>query len=484
MDEPNPLQMTATNNKKAKTPFHVFILGAGPAGLGAGHELTRRKVHCKILDKNEIVGGLARTHQFEGFRFDVGPHRFFTKNDTVNRVWRDVLGADLLEVPRLTRIYCHKRFFYYPLKATNALIGLGVCRSLAAFCSYVFARLFYRNREARSFEEWITFHFGRRLYETFFKTYTEKVWGIPCSQIGAEWAAQRIRGLNLWKVVKTAFIGNRGNIRTLADHFLYPRRGAGMLYEKMAELICASGGKICLNTTVEQIERDGMRLTALRCSDQRTFAVEAGDHVLSSLPITEFVEKLTPPAPQEVREAAARLRYRDHITVNLLHYGNNPFPDNWIYVHAPEMQMARLTNYANFSKEMAPAKNAHGLAAEYFCFRTDPIWKMADKDLIQLATDELNRMGLMQQGSVAGGFVVREKNAYPTYYVGYDSSFDIVRDYVRKLTNANMIGRGGMYKYNNQDHALLSGLLAARNLLGEANDPWSVNDEDEYLEDS
>lgn len=476
--------MTTTTNKKAGAPAHVFILGAGPAGLGAGYELTRHHVPCTVLEKNGIVGGLARTQSFQGFRFDVGPHRFFTKNATVNQVWHDVLGADLLEVPRLTRIYCRKRFFHYPLKAFNALVGLGPVRSLKAFCSYVFARLFYRRRQARSFEEWITIHFGRQLYETFFKSYTEKVWGIPCTQIGAEWAMQRIRGLNLWKVIKTALLGNRGNIRTLTERFLYPRRGAGMLYEKMADLISAGGGRIALDETVEQIERDGMRLTAIRCSNNRTHVVEAGHHVLSSMPITEFVQKLTPAAPPEVLAAAAQLRYRDHITVNLLHAGDNPFPDNWIYVHAPEMRMARITNYANFSQEMAPSRKDHGLAVEYFCFRTDPIWSMADNDLIQLAMGELDQIGLVPKGSMTGGFVVREKDAYPVYYAGYHPSFDVIRNYLRQLTNVDMIGRGGMYKYNNQDHALLSGLMAARNLLGETNDLWSLNEDDEYLEEN
>ncbi|MBI5830163.1 MAG: FAD-dependent oxidoreductase, partial [Chloroflexi bacterium] len=222
-----------TTDRTHHRPSHVLILGAGPAGLGAAYELSRHDVPCTVVDKNDIPGGLSRTLTYQGFRFDVGPHRFYTKHETVNRFWHEVLGPDFIRVPRLTRIYYRDRFFHYPLKPLNALAGLGVGRSAAAFASYLHARLFQRRLEAKSYEEWITIHFGRRLYEAFFKTYTEKVWGIPCSQIGAEWAAQRIRGLNLWQAVKDALFGNSGRIRTLTNHFHYPRHGAGMLYEKL-----------------------------------------------------------------------------------------------------------------------------------------------------------------------------------------------------------------------------------------------------------
>lgn len=464
-------------------PGHVLILGAGPAGLGAAYELARHHVRCALLEKHTMVGGLARTLTYEGYRFDVGPHRFFTKNDTVNRFWHKVLGADFIRVPRLTRIYYLDRFFYYPLKPFNALLGLGVGRSVAAFASYLHARIFLRGREARTFEEWIVGRFGRRLYEAFFKTYTEKVWGIPCSQIGAEWAAQRIRGLNLWQAVKNAFFGNSGKVKTLTDYFHYPRRGAGMLYDKMADYIRAAGNPIQLGTGVEAILRKGDRVTAIRCAGGRQFDVDPGDHVLSSIPLTEFVAKLTPAAPPEVLEAAARMKYRDHITINLLYQGDNPFPDNWIYVHSARVQMARLTNYANFSPDMVPAPGCHGLGVEYFCFREDAIWQKSDDDLIKLAIEELTLMRLIKPENVRGGFVIRELDSYPAYYAGFQPYYETIKRYVRSLTNVQMIGRGGMFKYNNQDHAVLSGLLAARNLVGERHDLWEINAEDEYLEE-
>jgi protoporphyrinogen oxidase len=465
-------------------PNHVLILGAGPSGLGAGYELSRHGVACTVLDKNDRVGGLARTFVVKGFRFDVGPHRFFTKDSLINELWHRVLGKDFILVPRLTRIYYRNRFFHYPLKPVNALLGLGVGRSLAAFGSYLYARVFYRHKEARSFQEWITFQFGRRLYETFFKTYTEKVWGIPCSEISAEWAAQRIRGLNLWRAIKNAFLGNRGRIRTLANQFHYPRLGAGMLYDRMADSIRAAGNPIHLNTCVEVILRQGNAVTAVRSSDNRQFPVGPDDHLLSSIPITEFVVKLDPPPPAEILEAAREMKYRDHITVNLIYVGPNPFPDNWIYVHSPEVRMARLTNYSNFSRDMVPSTDSHGLGVEYFCFRKDDLWQMSDEALIKLAVEETQQMGLIRPENVRDAFVVREKDSYPTYYAGYLPHYETLKNYVQTLTNVQMIGRGGMFKYNNQDHAALTGLLAARNLLSETHDLCAVNADEEYLEEA
>jgi protoporphyrinogen oxidase len=480
---PQPTQPVATAGSRARPPQHVLILGAGPAGLGAAYELARHQVRCTLVDKNDLVGGLARTQEFKGFRFDVGPHRFFTKEETVNRLWHEVLGADFVPVRRLTRIFYGQRFFHYPLKAMDALLGLGLARSIAAFASYLYARTIYRGRKAQSFEEWITFHFGWQLYRAFFKTYTEKVWGIPCSQIAAQWAAQRIRGLNLWRAAKTAFLGNRDGIRTLVDQFHYPRLGAGMLYEKMAEKARAVGGRVLLGCTVEEIFISGNRVTGFHCSDGQRFDVGPEDCLLSSIPITEFVAKLSVPPPPAVLEAARKLRYRDHITVNLTYFGPRPFPDNWIYVHSEKVRTARITNYSNFTREMVPANDAHGLAVEYFCFREDDIWKMPDDQLIRLAVDELRQIGVVNAENVKDGFVVREKDAYPAYYAGYESSYETLKSYVAGLANVQMIGRGGMFKYGNQDHALMTGILAARNLVGESHDVWAVREEEEYLEE-
>ncbi|MFA5191944.1 MAG: FAD-dependent oxidoreductase [Verrucomicrobiia bacterium] len=473
----------AGNQSGAKRPRQVLILGAGPAGLGAGYELARHGVPCTILDKNSQVGGLARTMEFKGFRFDVGPHRFFTKEKTVQAVWEEVLGRDLLRLLRLTRIYYRGKFFFYPLKPLNALIGLGIGGSLMTFGSYLYARIVYRCRQAKTFEQWITYTFGRRLYEAFFKTYTEKVWGVSCSDIGAEWAAQRIRGLNLWRVVKTAILGNRQGIRTLTDQFCYPRIGAGMLYEKMSDKITTAGGRLHLGAVVEAIEVEGTTVTGVRCADGRHIKVGAEGCLLSSIPITAFVQCLTPQVPTEVLAAARGLRYRDHITVNLTYFGTNPFPDNWIYVHAGEVRMARITNYANFSRDMVPTEDANGLAVEYFCFENDDLWRMSDEALVELATEELMRIGLIRRELVRDGFVLREKNAYPAYYAGYQTHFETLKNYVSRLTNVHMIGRAGMFKYGNQDHAMLTGLLTARNVLGEQHDVWSVHDSEEYIEE-
>ncbi|MBI5819637.1 MAG: FAD-dependent oxidoreductase [Verrucomicrobia bacterium] len=466
-----------------RPPKHVVILGAGPAGLGAAYELARHQTPCTLVDKNKRVGGLARTLEFKGFRFDIGPHRFFTKEERVNQLWREVLGSEFVPVQRLTRIYYGQRFFHYPLKPLDALVGLGIARSIMAFGSYLYARMAYRRREARSFEEWITFHFGWQLYDAFFKTYTEKVWGIPCSKIAAQWAAQRIRGLNLWRAAKSAFLGNRDQVRTLTDQFHYPRLGAGMLYEKMADRVRSAGSHVFLERTVEEIHVSGNRVTGIRCADGQSLEVEPDGYLLSSIPITEFVTKLSVRPPPEVLAAAQRLKYRDHITVNLTYFGPRPFPDNWIYVHSEKVRTARITNYANFTRDMTPDADAHGLTVEYFCFRDDDLWKMRDDLLIQLAVDELKSIGVIRAENVRDGFVVREKDAYPAYYVGYESHLETVRNYVGSLVNVQMIGRGGLFKYGNQDHAVLTGILAARNLVGEEHDLWFVHEESEYLEE-
>ena len=467
--------------------YECCVLGAGPAGFGAVTELIGHGVtDILVVDRNSRVGGLARTEVFGNARFDVGPHRFFTKSEEINRLWHETLGKDFRPVSRLTRIYYRGKFFLYPVKATDVFLKLGPMESARVAYSYASARL-SGGKEARTFEDWVVQKFGRKLFETFFQTYTEKVWGIPCDQIGAEWAAQRIKGLDLAQVVKNALLGGGGRrIKTLVEEFDYPLMGAGQMYEVMSDRAQRAGVELMLDTSVVGYrQKDGaIESIALESSDGLRQRVKAG-HFFNSVPITHFFRLLDPPPPGPALRAAEALFYREHITVNLLVDGDDLFPDQWIYIHSPDVKMARLANYNNFSKAMVGADNKSALSAEYFAFQTEDIWNMTDQDLMELAVEELEHMGLVDKTAVEGAWVVRETESYPTYYLGFEEPYEILKSHLNAFANLSPIGRGGMYKYNNQDHSAMSGILAARNYLklpGSPYDVWSLNIEADYQE--
>ncbi len=467
--------------------YECCILGAGPAGLGTAVELVKHGVtNILVIDRNTVVGGLARTEQFGNARFDVGPHRFFTKNVEINKLWHDTLGADFHSVDRLTRIYYNKKFFNYPIKPFDVVSKLGLLESTHALLSFVSARLTSKG-EALTFEDWITDRFGRKLYDTFFKTYTEKVWGIPGHQIGAEWAAQRIKGLDLVKVIKTSILGGSGDtVKTLAEQFDYPVQGAGQMYEVMAARIARQGVDHLLGARVVSVNHadDTIPSVDVRRGDGEHVRLSA-NHFFSSLPITHFINMLSPREPEKTMKAAEALYYREHITVDLLVSGSHIFPDQWIYVHAPEVQVARIANYNNFSKAMPGAADKTALSVEYFAFQHEELWKRTDGELIELATEELVRLSLLSRSQIEGAWVVRETESYPTYYMGFQEPYDILKRRINEFRNLSAIGRGGMYKYNNQDHSAYSGLLAARNYLRLPGSPynlWNINIDAEYLE--
>jgi protoporphyrinogen oxidase len=459
----------------------TVVVGAGPAGLSAAWELTKNGIAPVVIDRNEQVGGLARTTWFEDHAFDLGPHRFFTKNAEVMELWRHFLGDDLLTVPRLTRIYYRGKFFNYPLKPMDALTKLGPLTTARSLASYGAERFHKHDREPQNFEDWIVAQFGRRLYEIFFKTYTEKVWGIPCDQIGKEWAGQRIKGLNLGEAIRSAFRrGKSDKVKSLIEEFHYPRRGAGELYQRMTAEITAAGAEVRLGENVTKLVTEGNRVAAIETS-AASIPVE---HAFVSAPITAVVEALSPEAPPEVLEAARTLYYRSHITVNLVLDAPPPFPDNWIYIHSPELRMARVANYASFSRDMVASENSCALSVEYFCFEGDDLWNLTDEALLSLACDEMEKAGLLRRTQVRDGFVVREGDSYPTYYLGHREHFGILFGYLSRFENLSLIGRAGMYRYNNQDHASLTGLYAVRNHLGTTNvDLFSINPEDVYIEE-
>ena len=459
---------------------NVVVVGAGSAGLGVAYELSKNGIRCEVFDKNKEVGGLARSFEFRGHVFDIGPHRFFTKNDEVLSFWKNILGDDFLKVKRLTRIYYKNKFFYYPIQFLDAFKNLGFFEGVRIFFSYIMWKIKFAYKIPKNFEEWMIKNFGRRLYEIFFKTYTEKVWGIPCNELGPEWATQRIKNLSLIAVIKNFFF-RENKSKTLTDEFYYPKRGAGMLYEKMKVFIESNGSRVVLNSRVKNIYHKNNYIEALDVDIRGKIKRIKVDYLFSSAPITFLVSILTPRVPDKIFGAAKDLYYRDHITVNLIaKKTTNIFQDQWIYVHDSRVKMARVSNYANFYDENL--RDTVPLSVEYFCFREEDLWKMPDVDLIELAKKELDLVGLIDFSCVSDGFVVREADSYPTYYTGHGGQFLIIKNYLSKFSNLQLIGRAGMYKYNNQDHALLTGFLAARNFMGEENDILSINAEDEYLE--
>jgi protoporphyrinogen oxidase len=460
------------------TKSTIAIIGAGPAGLGVAYELSQQGIKSIVFDKNDDVGGLARTKFYKDYYFDIGPHRFYTKNERVKKLWQEILGDDFKKVKRLTRIYYDKKFFNYPIQAGNVLRGLGLKQILLAGFSYLNGKLSLLGRKPQNFEEWMIKNFGRKLYNIFFKTYTEKVWGIPCRDLGAEWANQRIKNLDLWQVIKNTFT-KKTPAKSLVEGFYYPTAGAGMFYQRLKNIIESRGSKIFLNTAVKKIYHQNQKIQFIEVESEGQRKKIAVDYLFSSAPITFLIKSLSP-APMNIVASADKLYYRDHITVNLIINRHDIFPDQWLYVHDPELKMARIANYANFSSIKS---SRTPLSVEYFVFtEKDELWKADDQCLIKLAASELEKMGLIKIMEVIDGFVVREKDSYPVYYTGYQSQFEILKNYLSQFSNLQLVGRAGMYKYNNQDHALLTGLLAARNFLGEKNDIWSINTEDEYLE--
>jgi protoporphyrinogen oxidase len=462
----------------------ILILGGGPAGLTAAYELSKQQLHATVIEKDGIVGGLARTVSYRGFRFDIGGHRFFTKIPEVHAVWQELLGEELLTRPRLSRIYYRKRYFYYPLRLPEAMSQLGLREINRVLLSYLWAHLFPARQEA-NFEQWVSNRFGHRLYSIFFKTYTEKVWGMPCTEIGAEWAAQRIQNLSLATAVWGALSprARQGAIKTLIDQFEYPRLGPGQMWERCRDLIEARGHQVLMGREVAEIRHSGGRVTAVLVRDRqgRLEELPASD-VISSIALPDVVRALSPAAPSEVVEAAQRLRYRDFLTVALIVDRPELFPNNWIYIHSPEVRLGRIQNFKNWSPDMVPDPNKSGLGLEYFVWEGNDLWRMPDDQLMELGARELEELGLVSRREVSDGTVIRMRRAYPVYDSCYREAVATIRVYLETLPNLQQVGRNGQHRYNNQDHSMLTAMLAVRNVLGERNDIWNVNTDAEYHE--
>jgi len=465
------------------TEKQVVVIGGGPAGLTAGYELTKFDLRPVVLEKEGLVGGLARTESYKGFHFDMGGHRFFTKVEEVRKMWHDVLGGEFLRRPRLSRIYYNGKYFFYPLKPLNALFGLGFWQSVLIVLSYIRWQLFPYRRED-TFEQWVTNRFGRRLFLTFFKTYTEKVWGISCSELKAEWAAQRIKDLSLKTALLSMFFKPKTTIKTLIEEFDYPRLGPGMMWNAVKSEIERRQGEVRLKSDVVGIKRTGNRIEAVVARRDGLEEIIRGTDFISSMPVTGFIKALDPPAPPAVLNAAARLSYRDFLTVVLIVNKPQIFDDNWIYIHDPSVHVGRIQNFKNWSPDMVPDPTQTSLGLEYFCTEGDAVWTMADADLIEMGRREIDRIGLARYEDVVDGCVVRVEKAYPVYDSDYAEYLSVVREFIDGLENCQTIGRNGLHRYNNQDHAMLTGMLAVRNLvLGQKNDLWSVNTDAEYHEE-
>ena len=464
--------------------MRVAVIGAGPAGMTTALQLSRGGAEVDVYEAGPSVGGMARSLDLWGQRVDLGPHRFFSTDDRVNRLWLDVVGRDHAMVERLTRIYYGGQFYRYPLKPLNAFWNMGPAEATLCLASYVKERLrpSYSANDNTSFESWVVGRFGRRLFDRFFRSYSEKLWDIPCGELSADFAAQRIRKLSLLEAARSALSPRRRREhKTLVDRFSYPLGGTGAVYERMADLVRDHGGQLHLQCPVRRIVRAAKEVQGVELS---TGNVETYDHVISTMPLTSLIHGLTD-VPKDVQAAANALQFRNTILVYLHVDSDSLFGDQWLYIHDPDLKMGRVTNFRNWVPELHGDANTTILAVEYWCNDSDSAWTASDDSLTEQATRELRSSGLLRDHSVLDGHVVRIKRCYPVYRRGYAEHVERLADYLRGFQGLTPIGRYGTFKYNNQDHSILMGILAAENLLdGRGHDLWHVNtDHETYQED-
>ena len=479
---------------KSNDVVDVAIIGAGPAGLTAAYLLSKQGKSVTVIEKDPVyVGGISRTVEHKGFRFDIGGHRFFSKSKEVVDLWNEILPDDFIQRPRMSRIYYEGKFYSYPLRAFEALGNLGIWRSTQCMASFAWAKAF-PNKNVRSFEDWVVNQFGHKLYSIFFKTYTEKVWGMPCDEMSADWAAQRIKGLSLGAAVLDGLKRSLGlnktpndgmETKTLLETFRYPRQGPGMMWDAARDKVVAAGNTVAMGTSLKQLRFDdvaGHWNVEVTDTAGQVSTINAA-HVISSAPMRELATRLYP-LPATLPNARD-LNYRDFLTVALMIRSDDLFPDNWIYIHDSKVKVGRVQNFRSWSPEMVPDPELACVGLEYFCFEGDGLWSMSDDDLVALATREMAILGLCDPKTVVGGAVVRQEKAYPVYDESYRENVEAMRaDLEANYPTLHLVGRNGMHRYNNQDHAMMTAMLTVKNIVAGTRiyDIWNVNEDAEYHE--
>jgi len=460
----------------------IAIIGAGPAGITAAYELTKAGVYVELFEASEQVGGLSKTINLWNQKVDLGPHRFFSNDTKVNELWLEVVGKDYKMVDRLTRVYYKKKFFFYPIKAFDALWKLGFGTAFICVLSYMKERIKPSKKDG-SFESWVVGRFGYKLFSIFFKTYSEKLWGIGCSELDEDFAAQRIKKLSLFEAVKNAMFQSKKNKhKTLVDQFAYPVEGTGMVYERMKDYINNNGGKVLLATPIKKVNCKNKSVSSIELANGD---IKKYDHVISTMPITHLVNNMEE-VPSDVKTANAELTFRNTILVYLKIEGQNVFPDNWLYVHANDLQMGRITNFCNWVPEITNGEKSTIVVSEYWAYEQDEIWNLSSDDLIELGKKELRQTGLIKDLEISDGHIVKIPKCYPVYKKGYREPLKKVEDFLSSIDGLSVIGRYGAFKYNNQDHSILMGILAAENIAnGATNNLWEINtDYEDYQEKS
>ena len=466
----------------------MVIIGAGPAGLTAAYMLAKDDVQATVLEADNIVGGISRTVERDGWRFDIGGHRFFTKVREVEELWHEILpDDDFLLRPRMSRVYYRGKYYDYPIKPFNALRNLGFIEAVRCMLSYLWARVRPPSaEEQRYLEGWISARFGKRLYEHLFKSYNEKLWGRPASEISADFAAQRIKNLTILNAITTALKPKRNqkDITSLIEEFQYPKYGPGMMWEVCRDKVEAAGVKVVMNAPVVRINHEGGKAVSVVTANDGVETEYPCTSVISSMPFPLLLHSMNPTPDASVLAAAQGLTFRDFLTVALVVPEEHSFPDNWIYIHEPTVRVGRIQNFGSWSPYLIK-EGRTCLGLEYFVFEGDDDWNMSDEDLVARGARELEILNLSKADKVEAGYVVRMPKAYPVYDHQYKANVDVLRGWLQAhASNVHPVGRNGMHKYNNQDHSMYTAMLTVENIVHDAgHDIWSVNVEEEYHEE-
>jgi protoporphyrinogen oxidase len=459
----------------------IAIIGGGPAGITAAYLLSKRNMEVDLFEAGPQIGGLSKSIELWNQKVDLGPHRFFSTDQRVNDLWKEVAGKDYGIVNRTTRIYYNKQFYYYPLRPFNVLSNLGIMEAGLCMLSYLKAKIIPVKQDG-SFEAWVSSRFGQRLFEKFFKTYTEKLWGIKCTELDSDFAGQRIKKLSMFEVIKTILAGNKNNKhKTLVDQFSYPTGGSGMIYDRMADFIVSKGNNLFLQTPVKKVLQENKKVTGLELMNGE---IKNYDHIISTMPLSLMASRL-PGVPPAIQQAAENLKFRNTILVYLNIDSEDLFKDNWLYIHAKELKMGRITNFRNWVPEIYGKEKTTILALEYWCFEEDKFWTMKEEELTELAKSEIRKTGLIKDARILDSFIYKIPKCYPLYSKGYMEKLKPVQTFLKSIENLSVIGRYGSFKYNNQDHSMLMALMAVENILdNKMHDLWEINtDYESYQEE-